>query len=64
MKVEGYNEFILTSAFDHLMGDKKVARAFLANNVEFKIFSKAMKVRICVLSYSKILIKLTWMVVH
>ena len=50
MKVEGYNEFMFTSAFDHLMGDKKVARTFLANNAEFKIFSKAMKVRICVLS--------------
>jgi hypothetical protein len=30
MKVEGYNEFILASAFDQLMGDENVARVFLA----------------------------------
>lgn len=38
MKVEGYDEFMLVSAFDHLMGDENVARAFLAKNAKLKKF--------------------------
>jgi hypothetical protein len=29
MKAEGYDEFMLASTFDYLMGDENVARAFL-----------------------------------
>jgi hypothetical protein len=38
MKVEGYDEFMLASTFDHLMGDENVARAFLAKNAKLKKF--------------------------
>jgi hypothetical protein len=38
MKVEGYDEFMLASAFDHLMRDENVARAFLAKNAKLKKF--------------------------
>jgi hypothetical protein len=38
MKVEGYDEFVLASAFDHLMGDEKVARRFLAKNAKLRKF--------------------------
>jgi hypothetical protein len=33
MKVERYDEFMLVSAFDHLMGDENVTRGFLAKNI-------------------------------
>jgi hypothetical protein len=38
MKVEGYNESMLTSAFDHLLGDEKVAKGFLIKNAKLKKF--------------------------
>jgi len=38
MKVEGYDEFMLASAFDHLIGDENVARGFLAKNAKLKKF--------------------------
>jgi hypothetical protein len=38
MKVEGYNEFMLASAFDHLLGDEKVAKEFLVKNAKLKKF--------------------------
>ncbi|GLT72122.1 hypothetical protein SLA2020_440790 [Shorea laevis] len=38
MKVEGYDEYMLASAFDHLMGDENVARAFMAKNAKLKKF--------------------------
>jgi hypothetical protein len=34
MMVEGYDEFMLPSAFDHLNGDEKVARGFLVKNAK------------------------------
>lgn len=34
MKVEGYDDFMLAYAFDHLMEDEKVARAFLMLNLK------------------------------
>jgi hypothetical protein len=36
MKVEGYNEFILASAFDHLNGDVKAIRGFLVKNAKLR----------------------------
>jgi hypothetical protein len=38
MKVEGYDKFMLASAFDHLLGDDNIARAFLAKNVKLRKF--------------------------
>jgi hypothetical protein len=38
MKVEGYDEFMLASAFDHLLGDEKVAKGFLVKNAKLKKF--------------------------
>jgi hypothetical protein len=38
MKVEGYNEFMLASAFDHLNEDEKFARGFLIKNVKLRKF--------------------------
>jgi hypothetical protein len=34
MKVEVYGEFMLTSIFNHLLGDEKVAKRFLAKNAK------------------------------
>jgi hypothetical protein len=53
MKVEGYDDFMLAYAFDHLMGDEKVARAFLMLNFEsfgWTTSSKIIELRIWVLS--------------
>jgi hypothetical protein len=33
-KVEGYDELMLASAFDHLNGDENVARGFLFKNAK------------------------------
>jgi hypothetical protein len=38
MKVEGYDEFMLASAFDHLNGDVKAAREFLVKNAKLRKF--------------------------
>jgi hypothetical protein len=38
MKVEGYDEFMLVSAFDHLLGDEKLAKGFLVKNAKLKKF--------------------------
>jgi hypothetical protein len=38
MKVEGYDEFMLASAFDHLIGDENVTKRFLAKNAKLKKF--------------------------
>jgi hypothetical protein len=38
MKVVRYNEFMLASAFDHLMGDEKVAIGLLAKNAKLRKF--------------------------
>jgi hypothetical protein len=38
MKVEGYDEFMLASAFDHLRRDENVARGFLVKNAKLKKF--------------------------
>jgi hypothetical protein len=64
MKVEGYDEFMLASAFDHLNGDVKAAREFMVKNVKLRKFwldnfFKNVEIRSCVLSIcSKILINL------
>ena len=38
MKVEGYDEFMLASAFDHLMGDERLAKGFLVKNAKLRKF--------------------------
>jgi hypothetical protein len=38
MKVKGYDEFMLASAFDHLVVDEKVGRGFLAKNAKLRKF--------------------------
>lgn len=38
MKVEGYDEFMLATAFDHLNGDEKLARGFLVKNAKLRKF--------------------------
>ena len=38
MKVEGYDEFMLASAFDHLNRDEKAARGFLVKNAKLRKF--------------------------
>ena len=38
MKLEGYDEFMLVFAFDHLLGDETFARGFLAKNDKLKKF--------------------------
>jgi hypothetical protein len=39
MKLEGYDEFMLASAFDHLlMGDERIAKGFIAKNVKLRKF--------------------------
>jgi len=64
MKVEGYDDFILTYAFDHLMRDEKVARAFPILKLEIfgwttSLTLRIMNLRICVLPIcSNILINL------
>ena len=36
MKMEGYDEVVLASAFDHLMYDEQAARSFLAKNARLR----------------------------
>nr|POE91226.1 hypothetical protein CFP56_40468 [Quercus suber] len=38
MSVEGYNDDMLATAFDHLFENKKLARGFLAKNAKFRKF--------------------------
>ena len=38
MKVEGYYEFMLASAFDHLVGDEKVGRGFWQRMLSLESF--------------------------
>jgi uncharacterized protein involved in propanediol utilization len=38
MNVEGYDEFMLATAFDHLMGDERAARGFLVKNAKLRKF--------------------------
>jgi hypothetical protein len=38
MKVEGYDEFMLATAFDHLNRDVKDARGFLVKNAKLRKF--------------------------
>ena len=38
MEVEGYYEFMLAFAFDHLNGDEKAPKGFLVKNAKLRKF--------------------------